>query len=160
MTSLMEQAKAFAELFSVIDDDALDKITAETLATYTRRADLETAVYSSVRATIRCGLRNATANIEASAPLRIAKFTEPTGEADDPIARRNALLNKAVFIPDRGRIMWGDCTIDDHEARIGLLEGYAAGNLASAGKHKEAISVIRSTPGAVTMFDVASKAAA
>ncbi len=159
MSSLLDQAQEIAEQFGLIDDDALDKITAEVLATYKRRADLERAVFSAVRGHIRIRLRSTTRRHEHTAPLRIAEFTVDE-DADDPIARRMDLLRASAAVPGKGWMQWGAFTIEDHEARMEMLEKYAAGNLATAKKHREAISVIRSTPGAKTLFDVASKAAA
>jgi hypothetical protein len=48
-----------------------------------------------------------------------------------------------VYVPEKGRVAWGELTVDDHEARIAFLRQRIAGHQATIDRHQEAVAVLR-----------------
>jgi hypothetical protein len=55
-----------------------------------------------------------------------------------------ALLAGEFALPDGSRVTWADATAAQHELRASQLEGLAAGDLATASIHRQAINDLRS----------------
>jgi len=53
------------------------------------------------------------------------------------------LLDSEISLPDGTRVLWGDATIEQHEARKNMLTNQAVGIVETAAKHEKAISELR-----------------
>jgi hypothetical protein len=80
------------------------------------------------------------ANDEAA---RQKEYVKPGSDEDPAVAARRALLRDTVYVPEKGRVAWGELTVDDHEARIAFLRQRIAGHQATIDRHQEAVAVLR-----------------
>jgi hypothetical protein len=64
-----------------------------------------------------------------------------------------ALLAGEFALPDGTRVTWAEATAEQHGLRADQLEGLAAGDLATAAIHRQAINDLRSA-GVVTLGDL------
>lgn len=98
---------------------------------------------------------------EARSQESLAKFKEATGAARARLrAKANlittelaqslhrewtaAMLAGEFALPDGTRVSWADATVQQHGIRADQLESLAAGDLATAAIHRQAISDLRS----------------
>lgn len=72
------------------------------------------------------------------------KLAELVKEHDDQIRLEvtTELLNSVFALGDGTRVTWGDATVEQHQQRIDLLTGMAAGTLETAARHHAAISML------------------
>lgn len=64
-----------------------------------------------------------------------------------------SLLAGTFALPDGSRVMWADATSAQHNLRASQLEGLAAGDLAAASIHRQAINDLR-TAGVATLGEL------
>lgn len=69
------------------------------------------------------------------------------------------LLASTFAVDGSGRsVTWGEASIEDHETRIGMLQGNASANLQAAARHQAAVNELR-TSGVPTLADLKGVAA-
>ena len=68
------------------------------------------------------------------------------------------LLDATFALPDGIRVMWGEATIEQHEARIQMLSSIASGTLETAARHGQAVDELRAAS-AATLNDLVRVAA-
>lgn len=61
------------------------------------------------------------------------------GEVLDSVADRKRLLDEKFWLGDGRSVMWGDATVEDHRARIALLEKQVVGLSDTIDRHRQAI---------------------
>ena len=90
----------------------------------------------------------------AKARLR-AKANLITTELAETLHREwsAALLAGEFALPDGSRVSWADASSAQHDLRASQLEGLAAGDLATAAIHRQAINDLRNT-GAARLGDL------
>lgn len=62
---------------------------------------------------------------------------------NDPRSARNLLLTKSFYVPGKGRVTWGEATIEDHQAYIAHLHERIAGTQLTISRHEKAITILR-----------------
>lgn len=64
------------------------------------------------------------------------------GEIIDDLALRKELLSESFVLPDGRFVRWGAATIEDHQARIGMLLHHIAGVELTVERHRAATNEI------------------
>jgi hypothetical protein len=92
--------------------------------------------------------------------LRVEQVTEMVHKvaAQVRLETTEELLSSVFALGDGGeRVTWGDATTEQHQRRIELLVGNAAGNVETAARHQAAIRMIQEV-GAETLREAARRA--
>lgn len=92
-----------------------------------------------------------------------AAFSQPAGasprasaEPVDPTESRRTLLECATYVDhETGYVMWGELTVDQHEARIDFLERKIWGIARTADRHRLAVKLL-TDEGAACLNDLPS----
>ena len=65
------------------------------------------------------------------------------GRKSDPTGERAALMAESFALGDGRRVLWGEATIADHEARIAMLTKLRGGIDATIERHRQTIELLR-----------------
>lgn len=72
----------------------------------------------------------------------------------DPNKTRRDLLDQRFFVsPDRGYVLWGEATVDDHLTRAAYLRHMAGGLVGTAEKHEQTANLLRAR-GAICLYEL------
>jgi len=148
-STLLEASTMNERIESVVSSgvsDSIDLEPAEVVAECARRY-IESQIKLRDRASARS--RESVAKFDeavdgAKARLR-AKANLITTELAQSLHREwtAALLAGEFALPDGTRVSWADATSSQHDLRASMLEGLAAGDLATASIHRQAINDLR-----------------
>jgi hypothetical protein len=90
----------------------------------------------------------------AGAAVRVRGAAAVSGSNPVLAERLRPLIDELIYIPGAGRVRWGAATIPQLEARAAMYESHRRALDRAVGSIAQAISTIRSVPGASCLDDV------
>lgn len=152
MTSLEEYFGQVADVddFDVATDKVLDLIG----------KNWRTVLHGAVRDQLVFHRRYQVRTIERQAPKSNAESDPGTEAAEVPslnLLRAELLASSFSVDGKKPRVLWGEATVADHEARIEYLTKHVTGLQRTIGRHEEAVALIRSKRRAKCLNDLLPK---
>lgn len=132
------------EEWSKTPDAEAEDVAERVIGSVRTRAELAALVFPAVRDQAVFVRRGIVRGEESAAFGHSRPDTQDTtAEPADPTEARRTLLECATYVDhDTGYVLWGELTVDQHEARIDFLERKIWGIARTADRHRLAVKLL------------------
>lgn len=111
-----------------------------------RQAALRQETEEAEKASYKAELRARYAEIDAECQRELMESIRTATENFRAAVRlelTEELLASSFALGDGTRVTWAEATVEQHQARVAMLQGMAAGTLETAARHEEAVAMLR-----------------
>ena len=131
----------FRQLFTTYAEQTDDVVQiASAICTQLRLTPMQRSILWGI-------ILDACRNMERSRVRRVEQVASPqrAGRQVDPTAERAQLMEQTFSLGDGRRVLWGEATIADHEARIDFLSKKRDGLDDTIQRHRGVVEQLRAT---------------